>query len=115
MRIKKHPLYDATFVSVDSVRQYKYTHYNCGGLTGQSNIITTTKDLLLFDKAYFSGKLLKQGTIEEAITPMKLNNGAIFYSPYMDTMHGEGKMSYGLGWEIFDQPKYGRSCGSWWV
>lgn len=111
MHIKKHPFYDATFVSVDSVRQYKYTHYNCGGLTGQSNIITTTKDLLLFDKAYFSGKLLKQGTIEEAITPMKLNNGVIFYSPYMDTMHGEGKMSYGLGWEIFDQPKYGRSVG----
>lgn len=111
MHIKDHPFYAATYVSVDSVRQYKYTHYNCSGLTGQSNIITTTKDLLLFDKAYFGGKLLKAGTIEEAMTPIRLNNGAIFYSPHMDTMYGDGKMSYGLGWEIFDQPKYGRSVG----
>lgn len=111
MHIKHHPFYDATYISVDSVRQYKYTHYNCSRLTGQSNIITTTNDLLLFDKAYFGGKLLKAGTIAEAITPMKLNNGNIFYSPYMDTMYGEGKMSYGLGWEIFDQPLYGRSVG----
>jgi len=29
----------------------------------------------------------------------------------MDTMEGEGAMSYGLGWEIFDQPDYGRSVG----
>jgi CubicO group peptidase (beta-lactamase class C family) len=111
LHIQKHPYYDPSYVSVDSIGQYKYTNYNCNGLTGQGNIISTTKDLLLFDKAYFGGKLLKPGTIEEAITPIRLNNGDIFYSPYMDTMHGEGQMSYGLGWEIFDQPVYGRSVG----
>jgi hypothetical protein len=29
----------------------------------------------------------------------------------MDTMDGEGSMSFGLGWEIFEQPLYGKSVG----
>jgi CubicO group peptidase (beta-lactamase class C family) len=111
MQVKKHPFYDTAYVSVDSVRQYKYTHYNCSGLIGQSNIISTTKDLLLFDKAYFGGKLLKPATMAEAFTPVKLNNGEIYYTRHMDTMEGEGTMSYGLGWEVFEQPAYGKSVG----
>lgn len=111
MHIKKHPFYIPSYITVDSVQQYKYTNYNCSGLTGQANLISTTQDMLLFDKAYFGGKLLKPATMEEAFTPVKLNNGQIFISRQMDTMHGEGTMCYGLGWEIFEQPHHGRSVG----
>lgn len=111
MHIKKHAFYDTAYITVDSVGQYKYTHYNCSGLTGPGNIISTTKDLLLFDRAYFGSRLLQAASIEAACTPVKLNNGTVFYNRHMDTMEGEGRMSYGLGWEIFEQPGYGRSVG----
>lgn len=111
MHATKHPFYDPAFITVDSIRQYRYTNYNCSGLTGQANLVSTITDLLLFDKAYFAGKLLKPATMQEAFTPVKLNNGRIFISRQMDTMDGEGTMSYGLGWEIFDQPGSGRGVG----
>jgi CubicO group peptidase (beta-lactamase class C family) len=111
MHIPKHPFYDTAYITVDSIKQYKYTNYNCSGLTGQSNLVSTITDLLLFDKAYFGGKLLKPATMQEAFTPIKLNNGEIYFSKQMDTMDGEGTMSYGLGWEIFEQPGRGWSVG----
>lgn len=103
-------LYDSSFVNVDAIQRFRYLHYNCSGGTGQSNIITTTADLLAFDRAFFSGKLLHAATIAEALTPIKLNNGQT-YEGHMDTMGGDGKGYYGLGWEIFDQPGYGKSVG----
>lgn len=102
--------YDSSFVNIDLIGHHRYTHYNCSGGTGQSNIITTTADLLAFDQAFFSGRLLNAASIAEAFTPVKLNNGQV-YEGHMDTMGGEGKGYYGLGWEIFDQPGYGRSVG----
>ncbi|RYG25002.1 MAG: class A beta-lactamase-related serine hydrolase, partial [Chitinophagaceae bacterium] len=111
MHIKKHPFYDSLYTTVDSIHQYKYTHINCSGLTGQGNVISTVTDLQLFDKAWFAGKLLSQVSMQEALSPMKLNNGEVFISKHMDTIEGEGTMSYGLGWEIFDQPTHGRSVG----
>jgi CubicO group peptidase (beta-lactamase class C family) len=111
MNVMPHPYYDTTYTSVDNINEYKYTNYNNSGTIGQSNVITTTSDLQAFDKAFFAGKLIKPSTMEEAFTPVKLNNGQIYYSNHMDTMSGEGKGSYGLGWEIFEQPVYGKSVG----
>ncbi|MTD69358.1 serine hydrolase [Flavobacterium sp. LC2016-13] len=107
---KPHPGYDSTYIAVDSIPRYKYLNYNNKGTVGQGNIMSTTSDLLLFDKAFFDGKLLKGSSVTEALTPLTLNNGTTYYGG-MDTLEVEGKMTYGLGWEIFEQPLYGKSVG----
>jgi len=110
MHVQLHPYYDNTYSYADSLSQYKYTNYNYTGTSGSGNIITTTSDLLKFDKAFFDGRLLKPSSMEEAFTPVKLNNGVISYKP-MDTMLGVGKMGYGFGWDIFELPGFGKSVG----
>jgi CubicO group peptidase (beta-lactamase class C family) len=110
-QMKPHPGYDSAFVAVDSIARFKYLTYNNSGTTGQGNVMSTTTDMLKFDQAYFKGKLLKASTMQEAMTPLKLNNGKVYYDQRMDTMDSEGKMTYGLGWEIFEQPVFGKSVG----
>lgn len=101
---------DSVYMPAGQVPRYRYTDYNNSAATGASNIITTTQDMLRFDEAFFSGRLLQPSSMEEAFTPVKLNNGQVFYQ-HIDTMQGEGKGTYGLGWEIFEQPGFGRSVG----
>ncbi|MCQ6956339.1 beta-lactamase family protein [Mucilaginibacter aquariorum] len=110
-QMKPHPGYDSTFVAVDSISRFRYLTYNNSCTTGQSNVMSTTADMMKFDRAYFKGKLLEASTMQEAMTPVKLNNGNVYYDRRMDTMDGEGKMTYGLGWEIFEQSVFGRSVG----
>ncbi|SFW85659.1 serine hydrolase domain-containing protein [Chitinophaga sancti] len=100
-----------TLSRVRDLKRYRYTDYNNDAATGASNIITTVQDMLLFDKAFFGFKLLKPATVQLAITPVKLNNGTYHTEKVMDTMEGEGEGSYGLGWELFDQPAYGKGVG----
>lgn len=108
---KPHPGYDSTYVAADAIARYRYLNYNLEGLVGQGNIISTTEDLLRFDTAFFSGKLLKKSSVEEALTPITFNNGQTYYAPRMDTLDGQGKMNYGLGWEIFELTSYGKAVG----
>ncbi|SEW53017.1 serine hydrolase domain-containing protein [Chitinophaga arvensicola] len=103
--------YTDQYTTVDSVRRYRYTAYNCSGSVGGSDVFTTTGDLLQFDKAFFSGRLLAKALVEKALTPVVLNNGKPYISDHMDTMQGEGTGSYGLGWEIFQQRGRGKSVG----
>jgi CubicO group peptidase (beta-lactamase class C family) len=110
-QMKPHPGYDCTFIAVDSISRFRYLTYSNSGTIGQGNVMSTTSDMLKFDQAYFQGKLLKASSILEATTPVKLNNGMVAYNGRMDTMEGEGKMAYGLGWEIFEQADFGRSVG----
>ena len=102
--------YDTAYSPVFQLQRYRYTSYNNSSPIGASNIMTTTSDLQLFDRAFFDGKLLSAASIAEALTPLRLNNGDTYWD-HMDTMLGEGRGSYGLGWEIFEQPEFGRSVG----
>lgn len=114
MHYQPHPYYDTTYVHADSTAQFEYVkfaNFIANGPVGGSNVISTAADLLQFDRAFFDGRLLKPSTMEEALTPMKLNNGTVYYTEQMDTMPGDGKESIGLGWELFDQPLYGGSVG----
>lgn len=106
----KAAYYDTAYTPVSQVKRYRYTSYNNSAATGASNIITTISDLQRFDHAFFDCKLLSAASMEEAFTPVRLNNGEVYWE-HMDTMLGEGKGSYGLGWEIFEQPGFGRSVG----
>jgi CubicO group peptidase (beta-lactamase class C family) len=103
--------YDTTMISVDSIPRFKYTHVNCSGTVGDQNVVTTLADLLLFDKALFSGKLLQKKTMELAFTPVQLNDGSTFYEASMDMLDGKGKGSYGLGWSIYEQEGIGKGVG----
>jgi CubicO group peptidase (beta-lactamase class C family) len=102
--------YDLLYIPVENVKRYRYSEYNNQASIGPSNVITTVDDMLQFDAAFFGGKLLKLSTVDEALTPLKLNNGKE-YTGRMDTMLGEGTGQYGLGWEIFNQPDFGKGVG----
>lgn len=71
-------------------------------LIGNGGIISTTNDLLKFDQALYSGKILKLSTLEEAFTPMKLNSGENARSDSLDNAF------YGLGWFIFEDESAGK-------
>jgi hypothetical protein len=81
-QMKLHPGYDSTFTAVDSTTRYKYLTYNNSGTLGQGSVMSTTADMLKFDDAYFNGRLLAAATINEAMTPAKLNNGTTYTSTH---------------------------------
>lgn len=103
--------YDDQFKSVDSIRfgGIKYCTYNCGGTFGDSNIMTTTADMLNYDQALYSGKLVSQNSLDEAFTPTQLNNGKIHSDPFGSEMTQLGKSSYGLGWETYEDEELGKA------
>jgi len=113
MHYQAHPYYDTTYTHADSSAIFewiKFANHIAAGPVGGSNIIASTADLLKFDQAFFAGKLLKTSSMDEALTPLTLNNGDHWYGR-MDTIDGEGKMTVGLGWDIFEQPGFGKSVG----
>jgi CubicO group peptidase (beta-lactamase class C family) len=57
-----------------------------GNRKGPGRISSTAKDLLKWDKALYTEKLVKQSTLQQAYTPYQLNNHSI--------------SNYGFGWEI---------------
>lgn len=92
-------------VNVADMPREHVIYYNCGGFVGQGGLVTTTEDMARFDKAYFSGKLLSQKYIEEAMTPIKLKNGKPVVAT---TLLGKGFAGYGLGWSVGVHPVWGR-------
>ncbi|MEO7983812.1 MAG: serine hydrolase domain-containing protein, partial [Bacteroidota bacterium] len=65
-----------------------------GNRKGPGRISSTAADLLKWDQALYTNKLIQQSTLQEAFTPMKLNNGTI--------------SNYGFGWSISRDPVLGR-------
>ena len=100
----EHPfLYSFKWQNVDSIKRYRWRLYNASGFVGQGNIITTTGDMMQFDDALYSGKILKLSTLDEAFSPTKLNNGLNCNADI-----GIGRASYGLGWFIQDDTTMGK-------
>lgn len=83
------------------MRRIKFETYNLAATLGDQNVISTTGDLLKFDRALNAGKLLKQTSLDEAYAPTKLANGEIYYDDFGPQY---GKCSYGLGWIVCDSP-----------
>jgi CubicO group peptidase (beta-lactamase class C family) len=63
-------------------------HYQ-NGMYGDGGVISTVHDLLLWDRALRSGKLVKKSTLDEAFTQVKLNDGS--------------SREYGFGWSVIKQ------------
>ncbi|MFD2871916.1 serine hydrolase [Mucilaginibacter ximonensis] len=82
-------------VPAKSIKKYRISLVNLGGLLGPDGVASTEEDLLRFDEALYSNKLLKPATLQEAFTPGKLTNG-------QPAAGGGGKLAWyqGLGWMI---------------
>ena len=81
------------YVRADSFPKYNYTIW-LGHRTGPGRISSTTADLLKWDRALYTEKLVKKATLEEAFTAAKLKNGL----PSL----------YGFGWALETHPLLGR-------
>jgi CubicO group peptidase (beta-lactamase class C family) len=91
---------------VDSVPDEHKMIYNLGGFSGQGGLTSTTEDLLRFDNAFFSGKLINANDVNEALTAVKLNNGNT--AQVLDDFVDLGASGYGLGWFILKDTTKGK-------
>ncbi len=80
------------FIRADSFPSSNYTIW-LGNRKGPGRVSSTAGDLLKWDQALYSGKLVSQQTLSEAFKPMQLKDGKI--------------SSYGFGWMIRDQTPIG--------
>ncbi len=96
-------MYSSKPQNVASMEKFRWSVYNLSGTIGDGNLMSTTEDLLNFDKVLYTGKLINTSSLEEAFTPTKLTSGA-----NADANIGIGKTSYGLGWFIFDDTSNGK-------
>ena len=81
------------YIRADSFRTSDYTIW-LGNRKGPGRISSTAADLLKWDRALYGSKLVKPATLEEAFTPMKLNDGSI--------------SNYGFGWGISRDSELGK-------
>jgi len=88
-------LYSDSLVKANAV-PYVASYWHAYNFNGFGDYISTTHDLLMYDKAYYNGKLLSDATVKEAFTPVKLNNGI------------NNPENFGLGWEIEKDSSLGK-------
>lgn len=99
-------LFSTELENVDSLKKYRVRLLNLSGFVGNGNIVSTNTDMLKFDQALYTGKLIKPSSLQEAFTPNKLNNG----QPVHTSLGGE-EASYGLGWFILADSSNGKIVG----
>jgi len=81
------------WIRADSFPSSNYTIW-LGNRKGPGRISSTAADLLRWDKALYTGKLVKQTTLQNAFTPMKLNDGSL--------------SNYGFGWSLRSDSALGK-------
>lgn len=81
------------YVRADSFPSSDYTIW-LGNRKGPGRISSTAADLLKWDNALYKNKLVKQSTLIDAFTPMRLNDGTF--------------SNYGFGWTINRDSVMGR-------
>jgi CubicO group peptidase (beta-lactamase class C family) len=92
------------------MRRIRYETRNLGQTLGDQNVFSTLRDLYRFDQALRSGRLLTRRSLDEASTPVKLNDGSTYYDAEVTVAYGL-RCSYGLGWEVCDDPAVGKLMG----
>jgi CubicO group peptidase (beta-lactamase class C family) len=81
------------YIRADSFPSSDYTIW-LGNRKGPGRISSTAGDLLKWDQALYTSKLIKQTTLQEAFTPTKLNDGTT--------------AEYGFGWMLPTDSSMGR-------
>jgi N-acyl-D-aspartate/D-glutamate deacylase/CubicO group peptidase (beta-lactamase class C family) len=69
------------------------------GTDGDGNIYSSVEDLLRWDQALHSEKLVRKATMQEALAPVRLNDGSAY--------------PYGFGWAIGDSGATFSHTGGW--
>jgi N-acyl-D-amino-acid deacylase len=69
------------------------------GVIGDGNVYSSAEDLLKWDQALYTTKLVSSATLKEAFTPVKLNDGSNY--------------NYGFGWGIENNGKKVSHTGGW--
>ena len=81
------------YVNANTFHSSDYTVW-LGNRKGPGRVSSNAEDLLKWDQALYTDKLVSPETLEEAFTPFRLNNGTLSY--------------YGFGWEIKTQSPFGK-------
>lgn len=81
------------FIRADSFPSSNYTIW-LGNRKGPGRISSTAEDLLKWDRALYTEKLVNRATLAEAYTRMKLNSGKL--------------SNYGFGWELPTDTTFGK-------
>ncbi len=81
------------FICADSFPSSNYTIW-LGNRKGPGRMSSTAEDLLKWDQALYTNQLVNQQTLQEAFTPMKLNDGKI--------------SNYGFGWALIPNDPLGQ-------
>ena len=92
------------------MRPYRYEGLNLGSTVGDQNLFTTLADLMRFDQALRSGKVLSRKSQEEAYAPARLSNGTEYAEPVVYDLYASN-CSYGMGWEVCRHRTRGRLAG----
>lgn len=69
------------------------------GVVGDGNVYSSAEDLLRWEQALYTEKLVKKSTLEEAFTSVKLNDGSTY--------------PYGFGWAVAKDGRELSHTGSW--
>jgi len=81
------------YVNANKFKDSDYTIW-LGNRKGPGRVSSTVGDLLLWDQALYTEKLISKELLEEAFSPFKLNN--------------ETRSYYGFGWEIEPKSPFGK-------
>jgi CubicO group peptidase (beta-lactamase class C family) len=93
-------LYSDSCVMADTVPFIK-NYWRGYNFKGFGEMISTAEDLLKYDKAIYSGILLKPATSREMFTPVKLTNGTL-------NPGNRNGSSFGLGWIVNTDTTHGK-------
>jgi CubicO group peptidase (beta-lactamase class C family) len=81
------------YVRADSFPQFNYAIW-LGNRKGPGRISSSSSDLLKWDRALYTEKLVSNKTLQEAFSPARLKNDSLSY--------------YGFGWDLSTNPKLGK-------
>jgi hypothetical protein len=81
------------YIPADSFPEFNYAIW-LGNRKGPGRVSSTSSDLLKWDRALYSETLVKQSTLQEAFSPMKLGSYTL--------------SQYGFGWELRMDKKLGK-------
>jgi CubicO group peptidase (beta-lactamase class C family) len=93
----------AKLQNVDSLLRDRVGHTILRGMYGNTNIVSTTADLLRLDQALYTSKLLKPESLQRAFVPEKLNSGEPDPGKWTDGTI----VYYGLGWGVMADTSLG--------
>ena len=89
------------FMLPDSLSRYWFV-YTLDGIEGDGIVNSTTGDLFKWNQALYTGKFVKPASLDEAFTPVTLNDGSDY--------------GYGFGWGVATDSTMGkivRHSGGW--